>query len=935
MSRAKVIILALAKFLSFASLASGYSIEGELGFWQYRLPVHIDHTKVDSDLADFPVLVALTSLNFDFSKARSDGYDMRFASNIDGTDVLKYERERHDSSNQLAEYWVKLPSVSSSSDTYFYMFYGNPTAADGQDKTNVWDTNFRMVQHLHESSGTHYDSTSYGNNGSPFGGVNQNATGKIDGADSLDGSDDYVEVSDDASLDITDAITVEAWVNGTGSPTGNIAKGTPHDFDSASGHDAALSEIDETHHLCAYSGTATGSAGVAVVLTVDKETGTVTSGTSHQFDTTTFNPSLSRVDDSHYLCAYTGGGSDGWAVILTVNTETWTVTSGTAHEFDTSRGYEPALSKVDDTHYLCVYSGPGSDGFAVILTVDTDTWTVSSGTAHEFDTVSCDEPSLSKVDDTHFLCAYRGFQFDGFAVILTVNTSTWTISSGTAHEFDTDDGHEPALSTVDDTHHLCAYQGAGDDGFAVVLTVNTSTWTLSSGTKHEFDTSYCADPALSQVDSNHYLCAYTGPDFDGYAIVLTVDTSAWTVTSATSYEFDTSQGYEPALSRIDSTGYLSAYRGAGDDGCALILNVEWGPILSKGKDGYSLRIDGGTDADSLFGLTGFINDHRLTAQVSQAWRYIALTYDRSNMRLYLDGSEQASLSYTAAISTNAETLNIGFKVQGTVDEARVSAAARSAAWIAASYNNQNSPSTFCIFGTETLTSVTHFKTRGLDSQLILEWQTAAEVATAGFDVLRAESPEGPWLKLNPGLIPSLGTSWQGASYSFSDETRQPGCVYWYSIQEVGTHGELERYPAVLVWDDGLADADDDRMPDLWEERFGIGSGSRTDATADSDADGATNLEEYLAGTSPMDAHDCPRLFIGRESPTSAFVLSWTGRPARTYTLLTSDSLSELFGPSPEVLLVTSATSNCPMRLEDAKDAPEQRRFYRLIISPPR
>jgi hypothetical protein len=70
-----------------------------------------------------------------------------------------------------------------------------------------------MVQHLEETSGTHYDSTRNYNNGTPENGVTQDASGKINGADYFDGVDDYVKVPDSSSLDITDAVTIEAWIN--------------------------------------------------------------------------------------------------------------------------------------------------------------------------------------------------------------------------------------------------------------------------------------------------------------------------------------------------------------------------------------------------------------------------------------------------------------------------------------------------------------------------------------------------------------------------------------------------------------------------------------------------------------------------------------------------------------------------------------------------
>ena len=78
----------------------------------YRKKITIDQTKVDENLTDFPVLVKLTSSNFDFSKARSDGHDIRFTAS-DGTTLLKYERERHDSVNPVSYTHLTLPTIYS------------------------------------------------------------------------------------------------------------------------------------------------------------------------------------------------------------------------------------------------------------------------------------------------------------------------------------------------------------------------------------------------------------------------------------------------------------------------------------------------------------------------------------------------------------------------------------------------------------------------------------------------------------------------------------------------------------------------------------------------------------------------------------------------------------------------------------------------------
>jgi len=197
------------------SWLSGYTTRRELTF---------DHTLVDGDLSDFPVLVKLTTSDFDFSKTTISGFDIRFTSD-DGTTLLKYERERHDSTNSLAEYWVKIPTVSSGVDTNFYIYYRTEDTADGADPTNVWDSNYKGVWHLNQDpSGAapqELDSTVNNNDGTSNGAMTSTdlVEGKVDGALDFDGSDDYIEVPDDTSLDITGVFTITGWfyVQGDGS----------------------------------------------------------------------------------------------------------------------------------------------------------------------------------------------------------------------------------------------------------------------------------------------------------------------------------------------------------------------------------------------------------------------------------------------------------------------------------------------------------------------------------------------------------------------------------------------------------------------------------------------------------------------------------------------------------------------------------------------
>jgi hypothetical protein len=207
-------------------------------------------------------------------------------------------------------------------------------------------------------------------------------------------------------------------------------------------------------------------------------------------------------------------------VVLTVDTGNWTITAETPFEYDTSYAGTPTLAKINESHYLCVYIDSFSDGQAFVLTVDTGNWTITKETPFEFEPDSAATPTLAKIDDTHYLCAYMGPASDGWAVVLTVDTGTWNITKETAFEYETATGQTPALAMIDSSNYLCAYAGFGSDGWAVVLTVDTGTWAITKGTPFEYEAGTGQTPALAQIDSSNYLCAYEGEASDGWSVVL-------------------------------------------------------------------------------------------------------------------------------------------------------------------------------------------------------------------------------------------------------------------------------------------------------------------------------------------------------------------------------------------------------------------------------
>jgi hypothetical protein len=161
------------------------------------------------------LLIDVTSDDLKPPKVRADAYDVLFMDGVGSANKLDHEIESYTSGTGHLVAWVRIPTLSSTVDTVFYMYYGNPSAANQQNKVGVWDSRFVMVQHLSETTGTHYDSTSHHNDGTPTGGLSQGVAGKIDGADNFDGIDDRVDVlnNPDNSLNFgTGDFTLSVWI---------------------------------------------------------------------------------------------------------------------------------------------------------------------------------------------------------------------------------------------------------------------------------------------------------------------------------------------------------------------------------------------------------------------------------------------------------------------------------------------------------------------------------------------------------------------------------------------------------------------------------------------------------------------------------------------------------------------------------------------------
>jgi uncharacterized repeat protein (TIGR01451 family) len=96
--------------------------------WNYRTPIVINNNS-GGTLTDYQILIKLDDSNFDFSKAKSGGSDVRFTGN-DGETELDYWIESWSKSNNLAYIWVNV-SVLPMGTTQIYIYYDNDDPKEG------------------------------------------------------------------------------------------------------------------------------------------------------------------------------------------------------------------------------------------------------------------------------------------------------------------------------------------------------------------------------------------------------------------------------------------------------------------------------------------------------------------------------------------------------------------------------------------------------------------------------------------------------------------------------------------------------------------------------------------------------------------------------------------------------------------------------------
>ncbi|HZL19766.1 MAG TPA: C25 family cysteine peptidase, partial [Polyangia bacterium] len=152
----------------------------------YRMDITLDRTRVGNSgapttLSNYPLLLDITSSNLKTVAngghvQNANGYDITFVggdtTTCGGTSpcTFKYEIESYTATTGRVIAWVEIPAlntISATSNQTITVKYGDATISSPTQNVNgTWETNFKGVWHMNQSSSPASDSTSTGANAS-------------------------------------------------------------------------------------------------------------------------------------------------------------------------------------------------------------------------------------------------------------------------------------------------------------------------------------------------------------------------------------------------------------------------------------------------------------------------------------------------------------------------------------------------------------------------------------------------------------------------------------------------------------------------------------------------------------------------------------------------------------------------------------------------
>lgn len=622
--------------------------------YKYRKPITIDQTQVSgtSNLTDFPVVISETDADLADSAnggnvQSSNGYDIRFELS-DGT-KLDHEIEKYVNTTGELVAHVRIPSLSATADTEIYMYYGNPDVATTEENAvGVWESSYKAVYHLSNTLSA----------------IGERITVVL--SDSIDGG--YVRNLTFKQSYVNPVVVAFRSTNYGLAPTTVRAKNV-----TSTGCDIFMQEPSRTTH----------SAERVNVIIMESGAHTLPGG--YKVEAGIFTTSSHKHADDMQIPSNSVQFSSPFNqtpavlhMLNTYNNNDWKSTS-CANVTTASVGLIQEESHAN--------TAIATEDIGWIAIEPHSTYYSQAG-------VQSSGGNFGIADAPATLNWNPGFSNLPIFVVsqntMSGNAGSWLAAGG---NYDTDSdgtGITVEAEETDSSGHTTENMGY----WLLADSIHQLIWSESGGVVDSTINNRDGAPQGFMTDSKRVPAKISdGLSFDGGDDYVHLSSASVTQGNFTVGVWAKTTGRENATALSQG------------------IAANWSNDLFIFYIGDSVNANGGV---RIWWNTTIINYS--TPINDDAWHHIQLTRSGSSFTLYVDGVQVATGTGAANFTSDSFTLGAananGAATQhyiGSLDEARVSNAVRSADWIATEYANQSSPGTFYAVGEQgQLTPVSRF-----------------------------------------------------------------------------------------------------------------------------------------------------------------------------------------------------------------------------------
>ncbi len=526
----------------------------------------------------------------------------------------------------------------------------------------------------------------------------------------FDGINDFVSIDGRfVSLDITDQLSIEAWMQ---IPESMILD--DYTFAPDFGYNPKILQISDDTYAVVYRGQ-------EEPTDPEKKWGVVKTVKIYEDGSTSFDiynnslvfwdannvaiswPEIIHVKDDLYLISYyTNPQGDGYFNTVEI-AENGTITKP-ALDFSQFGDdvFEPDIIHINDTICAVIYRDSSNPENGIIKTIEiadngqTIDFVNIANNSFEFDEGSaCFEPDIINVAGNTYTITYRGD--NDLGVIATIEISddgSITQQINDSFVFDSiNKSYNPQLFRIADNIFGITYYDNDPAGDGFITTVEISDDGIITNPvidSSKFEDDYCVAPYITYLHDDYYSIAYrTSSNNDGALATIEIDINGTISKNAPKKLIftDDKKNYfaqECHLTHVAGDVVAIVFSSGSQSGQPhqghMITFNSLADLPENPPPGSNVPYTSGIYKDNAYGV--FLNRKYIGASigndfflkqvnVSSDWNHVVLTYDGSNVNVYLNGSLEISEATDEAIPSNTNDIFIGENFFGYIDEAAI------------------------------------------------------------------------------------------------------------------------------------------------------------------------------------------------------------------------------------------------------------------------